>query len=419
MLRVKAVIRSAATVLGGLAFLACGPGLTHKALAQSNFALESAQICETPGTWIDPDGRRPLQTSDIMRRFSDREFVLLGENHAALEHHRWQLQSLAGLKAHADRLVIGFEMFPRAVQAVLDRWSQGELSEKEFLSQSRWRDVWGYDAAAYLPLFHFARQNRIPMRALNVERGLVSRVGREGWEAVPLEEREGVTDPVAAEEGYLNYLAGVYRNKILQGHGLQEAQGGGEIPEVSDILERDDFKRFVDAQLTWDRAMADALFQAKSDYPDALVVGVIGRGHLEHGYGVPHQLSDLGATSIAILLPVEIGGDCRAMDADIADAVFLVDREESAEADIRKPRLGVMVEPVEGGVRVLKVTSGSVAEATGLIEGDVIYRAADLPVSRASDLIEIIQRQAPGTWLPLGIKRNSEELLVLAKFPPR
>jgi len=55
--------------------------------------------------------------------------------------------------------------------------------------------VWGYDAALYMPLFQFARLNRIPMIALNVERKLVSRVGQQGWEGVPAAEREGLSDP--------------------------------------------------------------------------------------------------------------------------------------------------------------------------------------------------------------------------------
>ena len=38
-------------------------------------------------------------------------------------------------------------------------------------------------------------------------------------------------------------------------------------------------------------------------------------------------------------------------------------------------------------------------------------------VSRTRELIEIVQRQAPGTWLPLVINRDGQALEVIAKFP--
>jgi hypothetical protein len=33
--------------------------------------------------------------------------------------------------------------------------------------------------------------------------------------------------------------------------------------------------------------------------------------------------------------------------------------------------------------------------------------------------VEIVSRQAPGTWLPLSIRRDGQEIDLIAKFPPR
>ena len=38
-------------------------------------------------------------------------------------------------------------------------------------------------------------------------------------------------------------------------------------------------------------------------------------------------------------------------------------------------------------------------------------------VLRDAELIEIIQRQAPGTWLPLEVRRDGETRHFVAKFP--
>jgi uncharacterized iron-regulated protein len=56
----------------------------------------------------------------------------------------------------------------------------------------------------YLPLFHFARINRIPMLALNVERELVQSVRARGLDGVPPEKREGLT--VAAPALFEHYI---------------------------------------------------------------------------------------------------------------------------------------------------------------------------------------------------------------------
>jgi hypothetical protein len=38
---------------------------------------------------------------------------------------------------------------------------------------------------------------------------------------------------------------------------------------------------------------------------------------------------------------------------------------------------------------------------------------------RPEDLMEIVVRQPPGTWLPLSIRRGGQEIDVIAKFPAR
>lgn len=373
-------------------------------------SAEPGQACADVGAWFEPGTGRVLESAEALQSFAQANIVLLGEQHTAGEHHRWQLHTLAGLHAHNPKLVMGFEMFPRAVQPALDAWSKGESTTEEFLEAARWREVWGYDPDFYMPLFHFARQNRLPMVALNVDRDLVRRVGDDGWRAVPESERAGLTDPAPAGDDYRRRLAAVYRAKLGD-------EPSDEPDNLTETLESADFQHFVDAQLTWDRAMAEALANARAAHPGAVVVGVMGMGHVEYGDGVPHQLADLGETGVLTLLPVETGARCEQLDADIADAAFVVAPVDSLAQAQPKPRLGVMIDQGDGGVRVMSVIDGSVAEATGLMDGDLILTAAGQPVAGTSDLIEIVQRQAPGTWLPLEIDRNGERNQFIAKFP--
>lgn len=382
--------------------------------------------CDKVGTWLDPETGEAIAADRMLASLARRPVVLLGESHDNVEHHRWQLHTLAALHGYKPNLIIGFEAFPRRVQPALNQWVNGELDVETFLKAVDWRKVWAFDPALYLPLFHFARQNRVPMVALNVDRELVSRVRREGRTAIPADEMAGLSDPAPASQAYRESLARTYVSE--QSHEAEDVQKDeqneaeaevaapvGEA-DISSVMQREDFARFVEAQLTWDRAMAEALVEARRKEPGSLVVGIMGRGHVEHGHGVPHQLADLDIPDAAILLPVESAATCDALPADLADAVFVVEAARHVEPATAKPRLGVRIEAAEGGVRISEVLEGSVAEAAALAPGDIVVSAAGFPIRRVSDLIEIVRRQAPGTWLPLTIKRDGEDIEVVAKF---
>lgn len=382
---------------------------TACAAPRSDADADAAGSCDARvGQWLDPATGDTLGSEQLFSRLSQPGIVLLGESHTTAADHRWQHYTLAALHSRNADLVVSFEMFPRAVQPVLDAWSAGELREDEFLAQSNWQEVWGYDAGYYLPLLHFVRQHRLPAVAMNVDRGLVRRVGQEGWQALPADEREGLSDPAPASEAYREYLAGIYAYK--------QTIGGDEADDTDTILASEEFGRFVEAQLTWDRGMAEALAAAHRRQPGAVVVGIVGRGHLEQGFGIPHQLADLGIEPVDSLLPIDAGADCADLPADIASAIYVVD--SSGEARLRPhARLGVMIEDGDGGVRVTEVIDDSVAQASGVEPGDLILSAAGFDTEDTGDLIEIVQRQAPGTWLPLKIKRGDDEVEITARFP--
>lgn len=364
--------------------------------------------------WLDPSSGEVVQAEQVFARLADSRIVLLGEAHTTMAHHRWQLYMLSALHSRQTNLVVGFEMLPRRVQSSLDDWSAGKLSEEEFLEQSEWQKVWGYDPDLYLPSLHFVRLHRLPAISLNIDRELVSRVGQQGWQALDESRRMGLSDPAPASDDYRDSLAQLFAYKQI----LAETEEGEDVPEpdLDEIMDSEAFSNFVDAQLTWDRAMAEALAAAYRRDPKATVVGIVGRGHLEYGYGIPHQLADMGIDDVDVLLPLDATATCDPLPADLASAVFVVDAESETAAAPR-PRLGVIIEGSDAGVRVSQVVEGSVAAQCGLLEGDLIEAAAGFNTTTNVSLIEIIQRQAPGTWLPLKVKRGDETLELLAKFP--
>ena len=235
--------------------------------------------------------------------------LLLGERHDRAEDHRWQAQVIAGLAALRGDLVIGFEMFPRRSQPALDGWVAGRLTEAAFLEASGWREVWGFEPALYRPLFDLCRDLRLPMRALNVDRPVVSAVGRDGWGAVPEADRGWLSEAAAATPAYRRYLFEVTG-------GVRPDRKAGEPDDPA-------FDRFVRAQQVWDRALACTLAEVFAKEPDAVAVGIIGRGHLEFGHGTPAQLAHLGVGPVCVALPDAAGLQAPEDGPPIADLIFV------------------------------------------------------------------------------------------------
>jgi uncharacterized iron-regulated protein len=371
----------------------------------------AAQACVAPGRWAVPGDATVLDIASE-RLFSDlarRRVVLLGEVHDDADHHRWQLQTIAGLYAVHPKLVLGMEMFPRRVQKVLDQWVAGELSQAQFLELSDWRTVWGHDAQLYIDILHFARLNRVPLIALNVDRSLNRKVSEKGWRQVPQAEREGVSDPAPADREYTDLLWESFR---------QHAHGGGSDAGTGPYRESPAFRRFVESMLVWDRAMAQGIAERVARDDGVLMVALMGAGHLQDGHGVPAQLADLGVRDAAVLLPWDSSSDCNGMTPKLARALFGIEPRDEPGGAPQRPRLGILLDQQPGRVRVQKVVDGSIAQQAGLLQDDVIESIAGQRVAEARDVIGAVERQAPGTWLPIVVKRGTQTLEVIARFPP-
>ncbi|MCK5546676.1 MAG: PDZ domain-containing protein, partial [Rhodospirillaceae bacterium] len=149
-----------------------------------------------------------------------------------------------------------------------------------------------------------------------------------------------------------------------------------------------------------------------------VIVNIIGRGHIDYGFGVSHQLKSLGINNIISLTPWDDFLHCDQMtnsNIAVADAVFGT-AAKIEHGNNAKPKLGVFIEQGEGGVAVKKVAPESVAESAGIKSGDLLIEAAGGKLKNPLDLINTINSIAPGTWLPLKLVRNNKIIEVVAKF---
>lgn len=373
-------------------------------LALLSMTVLAADPCVPVGQWQVP-GEGPRVAAAVLHHAAAQQVVLLGEAHDSAEHHRWQLHVLAQLLAQRPRLVIALEMLPRSAQPALDRWVAGELGEDAFLRETNWRETWGVDAALYLPILHFARMHRVPLVAANVDRTLTRTVSAKGFDAVPEAQREGLDQPAAPAPGYVDLL---WQTAAAHTPDGKPPAGGRADPA---------FQRMIEAQLVWDRAMAQAAHAALAAGPDVLVVGLMGQFHVRHGWGVAHQLRALGVTRIAALLPWETDQDCAGLTPGLADAVFGV--APPAALTPPRPRLGVALGMAKQHVRIEDVSPDSVAARTGLHKGDLLLEIAGTRPRSPGDVAELVGSLRPGLWLPFTIERDGDQRSLVAKFPAR
>jgi membrane-associated protease RseP (regulator of RpoE activity) len=184
--------------------------------------------------------------------------------------------------------------------------------------------------------------------------------------------------------------------------------GGQGLPGLEDPS----FGRFVESQLLWDRAMAEAIAEQRRRRPGAPVVALIGNGHLAGGHGVPHQLRALGLAEVAWLLPWEDSLDCAALQPSLATAVFGVVTPPPAGL-----RLGVYLETHGGRVEIHQVAPGSLAERSGLRVGDRIMAIDGQPVSSARQVIERVAAHPAGRPLGLTLRRDGRLLPLQLALP--
>ncbi len=276
------------------------------ALAQAPLQAPSAQPAVAPclaaGQWRDGNGQ-PLAGADALAAAARARIVLLGEAHATPGIHAWQAEIAETLARDTRTLVIAVEWLPRSAQPALDRFVAGITDEAQFLAESDWKNLWRHDFAAYRPVFALARERRIPLRALNIDRDVVRTTSRLGIDA-------GLAAAIAAGSpvGRPAEPTAAYRTRLEAS--LAEHGKPGDPPPPPERL-----ARFMAAQGMWDRAMAEAIAAILAQQPDARVVGMMGLGHVEGGDGVAHQLAALGHRSVFSA----IAGIADPDDADTCD----------------------------------------------------------------------------------------------------
>lgn len=250
--------------------------------AEALFDKVAETIC-TPRI-IATANRRVLDMAELTRELAAADVVIVGEQHDSIATQQFQADLLRALAGTSRPTAVAMEMFERDVQPTMDRYLRGEISEAEFLGDSR---PWPNYHTSYRELIEVAKHRQLPVIAANVPRRYASLVARNGVEALdtlPEAERSFAARQLRAIDGaYKDKFFGVMRE--MMSHGSH----GGNGATISD--ER--LFRMYAAQALKDDTMAESIADFLSANSTARVLHVNGGFHSDNRLGVVEKLKAL------------------------------------------------------------------------------------------------------------------------------
>lgn len=204
----------------------------------------------------DVAGKAEIGLEQAAGKLPSPGIVYVGEFHDNAAHHAAQLAVIQSLDNRKRPVAVGLEMFQHIEQSILDAWVARALSEDEM--RRAFARNWSQDWHLYRDIFLYCRDRSIPMVGLNVPRSITRKVAKNGFASLTPEEI-GKLPPIVCrvDREYEEFL-----RRVLGSHGSESG-----------------FRRFCEAQLVWDTAMAIYALAYLNDHPERTVVVLCGMIH--------------------------------------------------------------------------------------------------------------------------------------------
>ena len=228
--------------------------------------------------------RQAVSFSQMITDTEGSDVIFVAETHDNKKHHEMQLDVIRSLQAKKTPLAIGLEMFQADNQKQLDDWIEGRMTEQSF--KAVYARNWSYDWSLYRDIFIFARDNRIPMIAINIPKEIVFKVARQGFASLTPEERKNLPSGVTCD---LNNPQTEFLKRTFQEVFKHEANG-----KV--------FTYFCEAQGLRNSVMALIIANDQKRHPGRKLVALAGTWHVVK-HGIPERLTGINSPGYKVILP--------------------------------------------------------------------------------------------------------------------
>lgn len=349
-----------------------------------------------------PEGERIL-SGELLDDLHKAKVIFMGENHDQPEHHRNQLMVLRALLERGKEVVVAMEMFERSQQPILDRWSQGFLTEEEFLKEIRWEATWGMDYELYKGILDEAKSHHLKVLALNVPKDLVRKVAQSGIEGLSPEDKKKLPEMELNDKAHRAYIRTIFKDH----------QGGSA----------EDLKHFYQAQCLWDEGMAEILsdFLKSPDGEGKTVVVIVGSGHIVFDFGIPKRFRRRTPLPYRTIVLKEWKSNLNEnltfakTNLPLANYLWIT---QPTPSEKKRPRIGMVLKEIEEskGVRIERVIPQSPAEKAGLLPGDQILSVNGKEIIKLMDLHHAVAGKGLGKEIAMTILREGSKRKITVTF---
>jgi len=340
----------------------------------------------------------------MIKEIKESEFIYVGETHNSLPMHDIQSRIIQALYEQDRNLSIGLEMFPVSFQEALNKWSMAILSQDEFIQESRWYVNWNFNFSFYEKIFNLAKNNKIPLYALNAPRAIIRKIRMKGWDKLSEDEKRIVPNPDVSHEEHRALI-----RTIFEAAELPHQMKGAGLDMVFEGLYR--------AQSAWDEVMAFNALQARERAGRKMVV-LVGSGHLLYNLGINRRAYEKSRLPFKTVICVEVPEEKKSIKVarSLADYVWGISEEKmpafpSIGLKFKKfDRLDNLViesKPIDGVSKNANFEKGDVVLA---VDGNSFFDINELRIYLAkfywNDEVKFL------------LLRDAQQIEVLLKFKP-
>jgi uncharacterized iron-regulated protein len=340
-----------------------------------------------------------LTTQALVQRLATTRLVFVGESHTSLPIHEAQRRLVEGLLAAHRTVLVGLEMYPYTEQPSLDHWNDGSWTEDEFVRQSHWYKHWGFDWRYYRDIFLLARKG-VHFYGVNAPREVITAVRKKGFDKLTPEEAAHIPSKIdtASDEHRRLFRAFFSEGDTTHGAGMSDAALEG----------------MFQAQCTWDATMAFNAVRALEAHgdPQAIMVVLLGSGHVAFGLGAQRQARQWTQAAMATVIPtplVDEEGKAARVRASYADYVWGLPAESPLAAF---PSVGVSLadrKDVPHPV-VTAVSTPSPAATAGVRADDRVVAFDGAPVASKEDFAARLSAKSWGDGVALTLERAGQPI---------
>jgi len=336
----------------------------------------------------------------MIKDMGDSHFIYVGETHNSLPMHDIQLKIIQAHFEQDEDLSIGLEMLPITAQEVLNEWSQGTMTQDEFVRESMWYVNWNFNFGFYEKIFEFAKENKIPLYALNVSRDIIKKIRIKGWDSLSGEEKECVPQPDLTDEEHRTLMRTIFSNTEIP----QQMKG----PSL-DLA----FEGLYRAQSAWDEVMA---FRAVQSRKEKKMVVLAGSGHLLYNLGInkrAYRRTGLPFTTV-ISLEVPEGKESQPVSRSLGDYVWGIPEEKRPAY----PSVGLGLKKFDGlkNLVIERKPIEGVAKGANFRKGDIILAVDGRGYHDINTLRIFLAQFAWDSEVRFRLLRAAREIEVVLKF---